>query len=934
MKSMPSIGFKYLIATFLSFFLFKRKPLKKIFKISLKSATFISLPIVITMCWMVADSYLEHRRFVNIACKGKAPSFNLDIMHFYLKNGIKRAYIRATAPEMPEDETLPTIQMAIDPENLAALNADLPKSGKNKYYKAYIKYKGKSHTVKARYMGDNHWHWLYPQKSWRIKTKKKKLIQGVRKLNLKNPRTMFTGYEPISQGLAREIGLIAPRVHPIKFIVNNIYMGVYLFWDKVDESIIRRLNKMPGSVYSGDGAPPDPYTGVSLLWKDQKYWEKSASRNSEQKTYREDIKFFIKAVNNPDLHKFYSFANKYLDKDAYTAFFSLDNLTACMHHDFHHNHKIYFDPVKGKFVPISWDIDSWHLTNTHFDAVGNPLLNKWKLIPEFDLLRKKKLWDLLNNGLFSAESIITKIDKYTFKVRPALEADVHRDTKSFWYVRYSLELGKPICVSFTMAEYDNYIHSLKANVKRRVKLLTDYFNRSKMSLNLTHSDKDNYTTIRLVASGNVGRKVKTIILQGNAKNAWLYKDLNRNGSLDLSDTLVGKGKFKNDRCIIKLNEAVLPGYKKIRRPANYSKKILFGDYQLKPSPLEYTFFVKTDGSVVSKIEISSTNIVTGQLEKTDDNSISSDISNQTVSLHPWDIPAKPEKEYLTLGPGTVFISSDTIYPEHIDLTILPGTTIEMAENISIFCYGQVTAKGTADKPIRFEAAEPLKPWGVFVLQGKSASGSVFEHCFWENGSAAMYDLIYYSGMVSIHDSDNIIIRHCGVGKNYVGDDAMHLAYCKNFKIENCSFKNAKSDALDVDISQGVILHTRFNGSGNDALDFMTSLVTVRDCVFKKSGDKGVSVGEKSNLEISDSVFENCVTGIQIKDRSIVKFGENIIRGSSVGINLSKKNWRYGGGGVLEATTLYTIDCKESITIDKHSKANYTAIKTTEPISLF
>ena len=909
-------------------FLSKKNIFERFYRISFKSALIICLPLIILLGWMSIDSYLEYRRFADIACRGKAPSFNLDIMHLFMRNALLRAFVRSTSPEMPGDEILPTIHLAIDSENLAALNSDLPESGKTNYYRAYVKYGGKSYTVKARYMGDNHWHWLWDQKSWRIKTKKSKLIENSRKLNIKNPRMGLTLNECVAQDLANEIGLIAPRVYPVKLVVNNIYKGVHLFWDSIDESIIRSYNKMPGSVYTGDGAPRDKETGVSQLWKDEKWWVKSASRNAQQKGYREDIKVLIGAVNEPDLKRFYSFSNQFLNKEAFASFFSLDNLVAGMHHDYHHNHKIYFDPVTGKFEPISWDIDDWHLPNKDLDAASSPLLNQWKLIPELDLLRKKRLFELIDQGAFLPNKIALRIDGHAQKIRPALEADVYRDQK-WWRAVPVMKFPTYPCFPFLMEDYDNAVQRLKSEIDKRIPMLRAYLNNSTLICNVSPFGDSGRYLVRLAVFGNVGRLLTGMKIIGSCDSAEIYRDVNRNGVLDSQDVPVGKASRINGAISIPLNETLLPGYKKEKQIKGRSP-YLFGNYRLAVSPLEYDYIIVACEGNVDDVKIESQNVVTGEPVDTRYEVIPEGVSKETVSLHPWDLPPEPDEQSIFLGPGEVLITQTRIYPHHVSLKILPGTTIRLGKNTSIFCYGKVTAVGTRERPIRFEAFDAKKAWGVFALQGKESSGSIFEQCYWAGGSDARRNLVYYSGMVSMHGVDDLIIRNCTILRNYRGDDAMHLAYCKDFVLTGCFFDQARSDALDVDISTGKILYSRFVNSGNDALDLMTSETNVDQCVFSRSGDKGISVGEKSRLVVNGSVFQYCKVGMEIKDRSVVTLKTNVFRNCETAINLYKKNWRYGGGGILNADTVYAVDCGTNLKKDKASKVHVGAKETIDP----
>jgi hypothetical protein len=382
-------------------------------------------------------------------------------------------------------------------------------------------------------------------------------------------------------------------------------------------------------------------------------------------------------------------------------------------------------------------------------------------------------------------------------------------------------------------------------------------------------------------------------------------------------------------CFVPLKEQVLPGYKKVPLDARFNPKT-FGKFGLEVSPLAYEYIIKARGGTISSAEIESHNIVTGEPEETVDGPPSDESLRKTISLHPWDLPLKPKETTVNLGPGVVNVSQTAIYPEHVSLTILPGTTIRLGEGVSIFSYGKVTAIGNADNPIRFVADQPEKPWGVFVLQGNGSSGSTFEYCSWEDGSEANQDLIDYCGMVSVHDVDDLTIRHCTIGRNHLSDDALHLAYCNNLTVEGCLFMGARADALDIDISEGKLTGNRFSHSGNDALDLMTSDVKVTACVFDTAGDKGISVGEKSTLSVESCVFKRCHIGLEIKDRSFVSFGKNVIRGSSIAVNLYKKNWRYDGGGHIEGDTVYAIDCAEAVKMDKYSGVKIKGVETSDP----
>ena len=83
---------------------------------------------------------------------------------------------------------------------------------------------------------------------------------------------------------------------------------------------------------------------------------------------------------------------------------------------------------------------------------------------------------------------------------------------------------------------------------------------------------------------------------------------------------------------------------------------------------------------------------------------------------------------------------------------------------------------------------------------------------------------------------------------------------------------------------------------NDGVDMMTCQVRVERLQVVGAGDKGVSIGEDSHPEISDSSFKECVTGLGIKDGSDPLIRDCVIEGCKTAVASYDKNWRYPGGG--------------------------------------
>ena len=113
------------------------------------------------------------------------------------------------------------------------------------------------------------------------------------------------------------------------------------------------------------------------------------------------------------------------------------------------------------------------------------------------------------------------------------------------------------------------------------------------------------------------------------------------------------------------------------------------------------------------------------------------------------------------------------------------------------------------------------------------------------GSGLKGPLFEYSAMFSVHDVKGVSVKDCLFRDNRVVDDMVHTVYA-DIHFERTRFENAFADALDLDISEAVIIDSQFSHSGNDAVDLMTTRAHVSGSTFVGNGDKGISSrGEQS-----------------------------------------------------------------------------------------
>ncbi len=837
-----------------------------------------------------------------------------DIFYFLLKNEFQKDKMKFFTPQVQSDEVskLKTFRFTIDPKDIDSLNINLPESGKDHYVDAYMQVSDnpkKIRKVNLRYRGDNNFHWLYPQKSLRIKLSKKDTYNMEKKFNLINPPYDYTIVDIINYNISSKLGIIAPDYFPARVFINGNYAGVYMYLSQVDESLLRKHKLMPGSIYYGDNAPINK-DGISNLWYSSKYWEKKASRNSEQNNNREDIEYFINSIQKMNHKEFYNFVNTMLDKDKYYKYFALDVIFGSEHHDYHHNHKIYFDPYRGKFQPIQWDLRFWHPYGTK-DVSVYPLIQKISQNPILEYERDKVTYELMQENIFKLSNLKASLTQIFEEQRLDLEADPYKDRALYDNKLLKGWFSQP----FEIADMNKTLIDKLYHYSIREKKLQKIFEDATISYGLNSLESETlvpnktrlkpsapYTYLLEVLSGGNS----PVEIELTDKNISIYEDLNFNKKLDNSDRLVN-GKL-----------SVYPARLALNKIVEYFTPLLSGKTNVVPAKEYYAFHIKSNKCLTAK-NFKFTNKITGKSVNAQRVSTIRANNLKKTSIHPWQLI--PPKKSIKILEGNISVRKTLVFDSYTSVIIKPNTTFSMESNCSIFFYGKVEAIGTRQNPIRFIAKNKNRPWGIVTLQGQTTSNSRFEYCMFENGSVDTKNLIHYTSPFNIHDTQNFTVKHCTIGKNFIGDDAMHVAYA-NGTIEDSMFTDARSDGLDIDISKVTIKNCTFQNSGNDGLDIMTTKMNALNNTFMDTGDKGISVGEWSEANITNSTFTRTNIGVEIKDKSHVTASNlKFINSKEKAINLYHKNKRYDEGGFLKAKNLSFIG-NSTVTVDKESKVTY------------
>ena len=124
------------------------------------------------------------------------------------------------------------------------------------------------------------------------------------------------------------------------------------------------------------------------------------------------------------------------------------------------------------------------------------------------------------------------------------------------------------------------------------------------------------------------------------------------------------------------------------------------------------------------------------------------------------------------------------------------------KNSNLIFKNKVLAKGTKDKKIKFVNFNQNNndKWGTIALVGPNSSGSQFKNTEFDGGTGTRSKQFSFTSMLSVHNTQNIIIENSSFTNNSLYDD-ITFSLLRWRIIKNLSFNNAFGDAIDIDISK-------------------------------------------------------------------------------------------------------------------------------------
>ena len=314
------------------------------------------------------------------------------------------------------------------------------------------------------------------------------------------------------------------------------------------------------------------------------------------------------------------------------------------------------------------------------------------------------------------------------------------------------------------------------------------------------------------------------------------------------------------------------------------------------------------------------------------------------------IPSKIDQNLVLNITGGVYTTAGNItVAPNVTLKIEKGIRINMPENASIYVKGNLIVEGTQQQPVSIcpDSISGAASWGALCFDNTTDTNYISYLNI--TGATHGSDIIVQKAAVSCNNSnvilDNISIDNVPfpmyaqygstVIKNssftnatntcdYIGIQSGKVLIVNNTLIGN---KSPDTDGIDFNGDTDCIIQDNriynFNGFNSDAIDIgeQSKQIIISGNIIYNSTDKGISVGQLSDVIVERNVIVGCDMGIAVKDSSYASISNNTFFGNNYAVACYVKNYGKGGGFADVKNSILSASKTSSILTDTSSMIN-------------
>ena len=690
---------------------------------------------------------------------------------------------------------------------------------KGDYVPAKIRHEGRTVKVKMRLKGDWARNSSDKKMSFRVQVKNGDHFLGMRRFSLQNPKArIYDGDRLFFEAIKRE-GILAPRHSFVDLTVNGTKMGIMALEEHFSKELLESQSRRAGVILKFD---------ESMVWLAESEASKGRGfegvydnyKNATIKPFRLNrIKSSKKLTNELEsatrlLRAFVDGALKpsqVFDPILMGRFIAVGDFWGAWHGLRWHNLRFYYNAITGYLEPIGFDAGIAYNQKPAHDPTAEPIVTKI-----LDDSIRKVYMETLERLIEEAKDGTTAhwVEGLTNNNLKALHKEY------FWLEGVDLDL---------LTQWaEQKLNSVKRKDLLYPKILQVYLVKNEMDYYLELQNPLPYdvivTDIQLL---NVSKN-NPVKLQ--FEEASLFPFLLTSSEIGGMPT---EKKIHLQRKDIDVGtQFMVTANIKGDREIHAIKSLLYFSNAIKPILPQPTLA-------------------------------------KTLSQHSY-LKVDKKRNILRVKSGQWQVNSWLVVPEGFELLLSEGTTLNFKSSAGLLARGPVTIKGTKDSPVILQGmrnSTKANYWqGIFVMNSESPSH--WSHVKIKNTKGIKNNDWVVSAGVTFYESD-VYLKNVTFSENRC-EDALNIIR-STFDLMDVDIKNAISDGLDADFSNGVVTGGIFKNlgfaGGGDGIDLSGSRITITGTRFLNIADKAISVGEESYL-ISDQLsIQKVGVGIVSKDGS-------------------------------------------------------------------
>lgn len=272
---------------------------------------------------------------------------------------------------------------------------------------------------------------------------------------------------------------------------------------------------------------------------------------------------------------------------------------------------------------------------------------------------------------------------------------------------------------------------------------------------------------------------------------------------------------------------------------------------------------------------------------------------------------------LHIAPGQWQIDDLLILPREVALVINAGTQLLFSAKGGLVLNGDMTVQGEASAPVLFDAIDKESGWRGIFSHGVDRQVSIKHASINETRGFEIPGWRQPAGLL-FHRA-NVVLENISV-TNSCADDAINLIRSKVI-IKDIQISSSCADAIDIDASTGTLSGLDLTRSGGDLLDISDSNVALTNSVFSGAADKAISVGEASDVKISEVKISTSTIGLAAKDNSAVTLRQATLMSLDIGLMAFQKKAEYGPATIvgndieIDAMQRYVLEARSSLALE-------------------